>query len=79
MEKPKTHIPQWLAELVAFAFELKARLFGGSLALSRESVRRLTTDRVFSTKKAEKLLGWKARIDPADGLSELIASIVAKK
>ncbi|MEM4255170.1 MAG: NAD-dependent epimerase/dehydratase family protein [Candidatus Norongarragalinales archaeon] len=75
VQPPKTSIPVWLAEAMALFYELKAKLFGGKTAISRESVRRLTTDRVFSTKKAERLLGWKAKVKPQDGLSEMIASI----
>jgi len=76
---PKRRIPVWLAEAMVLFYELKGKLFGGKSAISRDSVRRLTTDRVFSTKKAERALGWKARVSPRDGLSEIIASILAKK
>jgi nucleoside-diphosphate-sugar epimerase len=77
VEPPKRSIPVWLANFVASFYEFKTKLFGGSIAISRENVRRLTTDRVFSTKKAEKLLGWKPKVDYRDGLSELVASVLA--
>ncbi|MBS3070321.1 NAD-dependent epimerase/dehydratase family protein [Candidatus Micrarchaeota archaeon] len=80
VQPPKKRIPVWLAEAIALFYELKGKIFGkGQSAISRESVRRLTTDRVFSTKKAEKLLGWKPKVDYRDGLNEIISSIMAKK
>lgn len=79
LSPPAKSIPVWLANAVAFFYEIKTKFFGGSIAISRDSVRRLTTDRVFSTRKAEKLLGWKACVNPRDGLSELIASILSRK
>ena len=79
VEPPKRSIPVWLANLAAGFYELKRKFFGGSIAVSRDSVRRFTVDRVFSTKKAETILGWKARVKPRDGLSELIASMLTER
>lgn len=76
---PDSSMPMWLAEAAVFFYGIKAKLFGGSAAISHESLRRLTTDRVFSTKKAERLLGWTPKVKPRDGLNELISSILAKK
>ncbi|MFH1056188.1 MAG: NAD-dependent epimerase/dehydratase family protein, partial [Candidatus Micrarchaeota archaeon] len=74
---PKFSIPVWLANFAAGLYEFKTKLFGGSKTISRENVRRLTVDRVFSTKKAEKVLGWKQKVNTREGLSEVIASILA--
>jgi len=76
---PKRRIPVWLAELMALFFELKKSVFGGNPAISRDSVKRLVSDRAFSTVKAEMLLGWKPKVNYRDGLNEIIASIIAKK
>lgn len=79
VQLPDSSMPMWLAEAAVFFYEIKAKLFGGSAAITRESLRRLTTDRIFSTNKAQRLLGWMPRVKPRDGLNELISSILAKK
>lgn len=75
VEPPEKRMPLWLALLLARMFEFQAALTGKKPFLTRDNVRRLSSDRVFSTKKIERLLKWKARVSPEAGLKDLLKSL----
>lgn len=66
------HTPVWLAYLAAFVDTAIRRAQGKPARLLPDYVRVLSDDRSFSTRHLEKVLGWKARVSPAQGIVEFV-------
>jgi nucleoside-diphosphate-sugar epimerase len=62
--------PRWLAYLGALAEEARAKLSRRPPKVRREHVRVFGEDRSFSTRRIERVLGWRARVSPREGVRE---------
>ncbi len=72
-EPPTKSVPAWLAYAAVKYYELKARLFGGKIKFTAESVRTLGENRSFDASKARELLGFQAHKKFAEGVKETMA------
>ena len=68
VSEPKIHVPKSLLSAGAGVVEKIAPLFGKRPFLRREYVNTLGEDRVFSTDKAKRLLGWVPKVKFADAV-----------
>lgn len=71
---PARSIPKKLAYLAAKISLLKSRLLGGKPSVTVEEVHTLSEDRYYNVKKAQKLLGWKARVKFSEGIRNMVRS-----
>lgn len=69
----KIHIPQWLAYFVGFCFDILERTFSIKPPLSRESVKKLTVNMVYSSEKIKRDLGFKPKYGLHEGMTKTIA------
>lgn len=75
VEKPEKKVPVWLANLIAFFYEIKSKIKGSSPIVSREHIKRLTRERRYSTKKAEKELNYRPPYTLKEGMKKTISEI----
>ncbi|MFA6048652.1 MAG: NAD-dependent epimerase/dehydratase family protein [Candidatus Micrarchaeia archaeon] len=68
VQPPKIHVPKRALLAAAGAAEAFAKLFGKKAFLRSEYVNTLGEDRVFSTRKAQRLLGWAPKVKFADAV-----------
>jgi nucleoside-diphosphate-sugar epimerase len=66
------YVPEWAALLAASATEKLYLLTGKAPPITRKNIESTLADRVFSIDKAQRELGFKPEIDPAQGLKETV-------
>lgn len=67
------YIPEWSALLAAAMIEKSFSIMGKTPPVSRKNIESTLADRVFSTEKAQRKLGFNPRMDPETGLKETVA------
>ena len=67
------YVPEGIALAAASIIEKAFTLIGKSPPVARKNIESTLADRVFSTVKARKELGFEPRISPEDGLAETVA------
>ncbi|NUN11546.1 SDR family NAD(P)-dependent oxidoreductase [Candidatus Micrarchaeota archaeon] len=73
--RPKKKVSVWMGVLLAYVDGVRSFLLRKKRRLYPEYVKVLSDNRVFDCSKAEKMLGWKARVDFKDGLEEFVSSV----
>ncbi|MDP2860599.1 MAG: NAD-dependent epimerase/dehydratase family protein [bacterium] len=66
---PPFYLPKYLGYAAGFALEVAGKIFNFTPPLSRERVKNLTINYVFSTEKAQKDLGYKPLTSLAEGVN----------
>jgi dihydroflavonol-4-reductase len=69
---PTFYVPESAALTLASLVEKMYTIFGKSPPVTRKNIESTLADRVFSTEKARKELGFKPAVDPVEGLRETI-------
>ena len=75
IEKPSRSVPLWLARILAWAMERKARRTGAAEAprLTQARIKFLGLNLDFSIEKAKRELGYKPRVSFDKGMKETMA------
>jgi len=73
VKAPKKKTPVFLAKLLVSAMNVAALVGGKKQKILCEHIDVLSSNRVFSTKKAEKELGFRARVPLEDGIKEVVS------
>lgn len=77
---PKEHASPYLAKFAAMSLSAAAKLsFGKPPSVNTEHIRQLTLDRAYSCARAEKELGWTAKVKLKEGIREMVALYKQKK
>jgi dihydroflavonol-4-reductase len=69
---PNFYVPEFAALTLASLVEKMYTIFGKSPPVTRKNIESTLADRVFSTEKARKELGFKPAVDPVEGLRETV-------
>jgi len=77
VKPPRFSIPVFTAYAFA-SMGFAQKLFFGKRVLYPDYVRTFTETREFDCSKAKRLLGWEARVNARDGISEVVASMLSK-
>ena len=74
VEMTTRHVPEWLALFAAGLHEWKCKMLGKkpSIIKMRSSIKRLTRNRIISSKKAREILGYETRFSTKQALEETI-------
>lgn len=71
--QPRLRLPKVLASLGAAGLEVVGDVTGRAIPLSRTGVAFFSEDRRFTTAKAERELGYKPKVDLAEGIARTVA------
>jgi nucleoside-diphosphate-sugar epimerase len=63
----------WFGFAAGWCFEMLSKLTGVTPPMTRQNLRSLTADRVFSIDKARRELGYEPRVPPAEGVERTVA------
>lgn len=72
VRRPPLYMPEWAALALASSAEKLYGLLGKSPPVARKNIESTLADRVFSTEKAQKELGFEPKVDPVTGLTETV-------
>ena len=72
INRPTFYVPECAALLLASLIEKMYTFFGKNPPVTRKNIESTLADRVFSTEKAQKELGFKPAVDPLEGLRETV-------
>ena len=72
VRRPPLYLPEWLALSFAAAVEQVFKALGKTPPVARKNIESTLADRVFSSEKAQRELGFNPNIDPGQGLTETV-------
>ncbi len=72
IRRPAIYVPESVARMLASCIGRLYTFLGKSPPVTRKNIESTLADRVFSTKKAQKELGFRPAVDPVDGLRETV-------
>ena len=72
VRRPPFYLPEWLALSFAAGVENAFKAVGQTPPVARKNIESTLADRVFSSQKAQRELGFSPKIDPAEGLTETV-------
>ena len=73
LRKRALYVPEWVALAAASLIEKSFGLVGKSPPVTRKNIESTLADRVFSTEKAQRELGFEPNMDPEIGLRETVS------
>ena len=72
IRRPPLYLPEWLALSFAAGIENAFKAVGKTPPVARKNIESTLADRVFSSEKVQRELGFSPKIDPVQGLTETV-------
>ncbi len=72
VRRPGPHLPMWFGFAAGWCFEMLSKLTRATPAMTRQNLRSLTADRVFSIDKARRELGYEPLVPLAEGVERTV-------